>query len=135
MTYSASQYLLIGLAAFALAGFLTWPTRKLAVRIGAMDRPNLERKTQKEPVPYLGGVSIAVTIFVISYAAIAINNPTSEKFKLASYVLIPALLLGLMGLIDDLKNITGEPWSYNKYLIESYMERNFVVNIEYIQIL
>jgi hypothetical protein len=39
------------------------------------------------------------------------------------------------GLIDDLKNITGEPWSYNKYLIESYMERNFVVNIEYIQIL
>jgi UDP-GlcNAc:undecaprenyl-phosphate GlcNAc-1-phosphate transferase len=74
-----------------------------------MDHPNLDRKTQKEPVPYLGGVSIAITIFVISYAAIAINNPTSEKFKLASYVLIPALILGLMGLIDDLKGLNALP--------------------------
>jgi UDP-GlcNAc:undecaprenyl-phosphate GlcNAc-1-phosphate transferase len=74
-----------------------------------MDRPNLDRKTQKEPVPYLGGVSIAITIFVISYAAIAINNPTSEKFKLASYVLIPALILGVMGLIDDLKGLNALP--------------------------
>jgi UDP-GlcNAc:undecaprenyl-phosphate GlcNAc-1-phosphate transferase len=109
MTYSASQYLLISLAAFVLAGLLTWPTRKLAIRIGAMDRPNLDRKTQKEPVPYLGGVSIALTIFVISYAAIAINNPTSEKFKLASYVLIPALILGILGLIDDLKGLNALP--------------------------
>ncbi len=109
MTYNASQYLLIGLAAFVLAGLLTWPTRKLAIRIGAMDRPNLDRKTQKEPVPYLGGISIAITIFVISYAAIAINNPTSEKFKLASYGLIPALILGLMGLIDDLKGLNALP--------------------------
>ena len=109
MTYSSSQYLFIGLAAFVIAGLLTWPTRKLAIHIGAMDHPNLDRKTQKEPVPYLGGVSIALTIFVISYAAIAINNPTSEKFKLASYVLIPALLLGLMGLIDDLKGLNALP--------------------------
>ena len=109
MTYSASQYLLIGIAAFVFAGLLTWPTRKLAIRIGAMDSPNLDRKTQKEPVPYLGGVSIAITIFVISYAAIAINNPTSEKFKLASYVLIPALILGLMGLVDDLKGLNALP--------------------------
>jgi UDP-GlcNAc:undecaprenyl-phosphate GlcNAc-1-phosphate transferase len=109
MTYSASQYLIIGIAAFVLAGLLTWPTRKLAIHIGAMDRPNLDRKTQKEPVPYLGGVSIVLTIFVISYAAIAINNPTSEKFKLASYVLIPALILGLMGLVDDLKGLNALP--------------------------
>jgi UDP-GlcNAc:undecaprenyl-phosphate GlcNAc-1-phosphate transferase len=109
MTFSPSQYLLIGLAAFVLAGLLTWPTRKLAIRIGAMDHPNLDRKTQKEPVPYLGGVSIALTIFVIAYAAIAFNNPTSERFKLASYVLIPALILGVMGLIDDLKGLNALP--------------------------
>ncbi len=109
MTYSASQYLFIGLAAFVLAGFLTWPARNLAIRIGAMDHPNLDRKTQKEPVPYLGGVSIVLTIFVISYAAIAINNPTFEKFELASYVLIPALILGIMGLIDDLKGLNALP--------------------------
>ena len=109
MNYSASQYIFIGLAAFVIAGLLTWPTRKLAICIGAMDHPNLDRKTQKEPVPYLGGVSIALTIFVISYTVIAVNNPTSERFKLASYVLIPALILGLMGLIDDLRKLNAVP--------------------------
>lgn len=109
MSYTAGQYILLGLAAFAMSGLLTWPVRKLAIAIGAMDRPNLERKTQKEPVPYLGGVAIAVTILVITYASIAAKLPTVEKFTLASQVLIPATLLGLMGLVDDLKGLAALP--------------------------
>lgn len=109
MSYTAGQYILLGLAAFAMSGLLTWPVRKLAIAIGAMDRPNLERKTQKEPVPYLGGVAIAVTILVITYASIAAKLPTVEKFTLASQVLIPATLLGLMGLVDDLKGLAAHP--------------------------
>ena len=109
MSYTAGQYILLGLAAFAMSGLLTWPVRKLAIAIGAMDRPNLERKTQKEPVPYLGGVSIAITIIVITYASIAAKLPTVEKFTLASQVLIPATLLGLMGLVDDLKGLAALP--------------------------
>jgi UDP-GlcNAc:undecaprenyl-phosphate GlcNAc-1-phosphate transferase len=109
MSYTAGQYILLGLAAFAMSGLLTWPIRKLAIGIGAMDRPNLERKTQKEPVPYLGGVAIAITILVITYASIAAKLPTPEKFTLASQVLIPATLLGLMGLVDDLKGLTALP--------------------------
>ncbi len=109
MSYTAGQYILLGLAAFSMSGLLTWPIRKLAIAIGAMDRPNLERKTQKEPVPYLGGVAIAVTILVITYASIAAKLPTVEKFTLASQVLIPALILGLMGLIDDLKGLAALP--------------------------
>lgn len=109
MSYSASQYILLGLAAFAMSGLLTWPIRNLAIRIGAMDRPNLERKTQKEPVPYLGGVAIALTILIITYASIAAKQPTAEKFTLASQVLIPASLLGLMGLVDDLKGLEAFP--------------------------
>jgi UDP-GlcNAc:undecaprenyl-phosphate/decaprenyl-phosphate GlcNAc-1-phosphate transferase len=109
MSYTAGQYILLGLAAFAMSGLLTWPVRKLAIAIGAMDRPNLERKTQKEPVPYLGGVAIAITILVITYASIAANLPTVEKFTLASQVLIPATLLGLMGLVDDLKGLAALP--------------------------
>lgn len=109
MSYTAGQYILLGLAAFAMSGLLTWPVRKLAIAIGAMDRPNLERKTQKEPVPYLGGVAIAITILVITYASIAANQPTAEKFILASQVLIPASILGLMGLLDDLKGLAALP--------------------------
>lgn len=109
MSYTSDQYLLLGLAAFAMSGLLTWPVRKLAIAVGAMDRPNLERKTQKDPVPYLGGVAIAITIIVITYISIAANQPTTEKFTLASQVLIPALILGLMGLIDDLKGLDAFP--------------------------
>jgi UDP-GlcNAc:undecaprenyl-phosphate GlcNAc-1-phosphate transferase len=109
MRYTASQYVLLGLAAFAMSGLLTWPVRKLAIRIGAMDRPNLERKTQKEPVPYLGGVAIALTILIITYASNAANQPSAEKFMLASQVLIPASILGLMGMLDDLIGLTALP--------------------------
>jgi UDP-GlcNAc:undecaprenyl-phosphate GlcNAc-1-phosphate transferase len=109
MSYTAGQYILLGLAAFAMSGLLTWPLRKLAIAIGAMDRPNLERKTQKEPIPYLGGVAIAITILVITYTTIAAKQPTVEKFTLASQVLVPALILGLMGLIDDLKGLAALP--------------------------
>ena len=109
MTYSPSQYLLLGLAAFLLAGSLTLPVRRFALRIGAMDHPNLDRKTQKEPVPYLGGVSIALAIFILTYSVIGINNPTFRNFQLASFVLIPALLLGIMGLIDDLRGLNALP--------------------------
>lgn len=109
MSYSAGQYILLGLAAFAIAGLLTWPVRKLALRLGAMDHPNLERKTQKEPVPYLGGIAIALTILVIVYASITFHIPTAEKFLLASHALIPATILGIMGLIDDLKGLEALP--------------------------
>ena len=53
MSIQPTEYLLLGIAGFVLAGFLTWPVRKVAIAIGAMDKPNLERKSQKEPVPFL----------------------------------------------------------------------------------
>ena len=60
MCISTTQFVILGVAAFALTGLLTWPVRALAIRLGAMDAPNLARKTQAEPVPYLGGVAIAI---------------------------------------------------------------------------
>jgi len=109
MSFSAGQFALLGLMAFALTGLLTWPVRLLAIRIGAMDKPNLERKTQKEPVPYLGGASIAIAVTALSYAGVIASDFTTTNFPLASYVLIPALAMGLMGLIDDLRGLPALP--------------------------
>ena len=109
MSFSAGQFVLLGLMAFALTGLLTWPVRALAIRIGAMDEPNLERKTQKEPVPYLGGVSIAIAVTALTYAGVIASDFTTTNFPLASYVLIPALIMGVMGLIDDLKGLPALP--------------------------
>jgi UDP-GlcNAc:undecaprenyl-phosphate GlcNAc-1-phosphate transferase len=110
---STTQFLILGIAAFALTGLLTWPVRALAIRLGAMDAPNLARKSQAEPVPYLGGVAIALGITITTLAAVYVggnkNGENAGQLKdLALTVLLPALLLGAMGLIDDLRSLS--PW-------------------------
>ena len=105
--------MILGISAFALTGLLTWPVRALAIRLGAMDAPNMARKTQAEPVPYLGGIAIAVGITIITFAAVYVggnkNGENAGQLKdLALTVLLPALLLGAMGLIDDLRSLS--PW-------------------------
>ncbi len=109
MSIQPTEYLLLGIAGFALAGFLTWPVRKVAMAIGAMDKPNLERKTQKEPVPYLGGLAIAMSVVVLTFAAVIRSDNTQTTFPLAATLLFPAIFLGLMGLIDDLASLNPLP--------------------------
>jgi UDP-GlcNAc:undecaprenyl-phosphate GlcNAc-1-phosphate transferase len=113
MSISTTQFVILGVAAFALTGLLTWPVRALAIRLGAMDAPNMARKTQAEPVPYLGGVAIALGITITTLAAVYVggnkNAENAGQLKdLALTVLLPALLLGAMGLIDDLRSLS--PW-------------------------
>ena len=109
MSIQPTEYLLLGIAGFVLAGFLTWPIRKVAIAIGAMDKPNLDRKTQKEPVPYLGGLAIAISVVVLSFAAVIRSDNTQTTFPLAATLLFPAIFLGLMGLIDDLASLNPLP--------------------------
>ena len=109
MSLSLAQFIILGIISFALSGILTAPVRLLAIRVGAMDAPTLERKTQKEPVPYLGGVSIALTVSIITYASVIASDSTTSTFPLASFVLVPALFMALMGLIDDLKGLQPLP--------------------------
>ena len=114
MSITAAQFTILGISAFALTGLLTWPVRALAIRLGAMDAPNLARKTQSEPVPYLGGISIALGISIITLGAVFVGaeNFAGENYEqvkdLALTVLLPALVLGAMGLFDDLRSLS--PW-------------------------
>jgi UDP-GlcNAc:undecaprenyl-phosphate/decaprenyl-phosphate GlcNAc-1-phosphate transferase len=114
MSITATQFAILGVAAFALTGLLTWPIRALAIRLGAMDAPNMARKTQAEPVPYLGGVAIALGISIITLGAVFVGaenfaGENNDQVKdLALTVLLPALVLGAMGLFDDLHSLS--PW-------------------------
>lgn len=114
MSITAMQFAILGVAAFVLTGLLTWPVRALAIRLGAMDAPNMARKTQAEPVPYLGGVAIALGISIITLGAVYVGaenfaGENNDQLKdLALTVLLPALVLGAMGLFDDLRSLS--PW-------------------------
>ena len=109
MSINSVEYFLLGLAGFVLAGFLAWPIRKVAISIGAMDNPTLDRKSQKEPVPYLGGVAIASSITILTFAAVIRSDNTQATFPLAAMLLFPAIFLGVVGLIDDLRTLQPIP--------------------------
>ena len=108
MEFSVLQFLALGALTFVFVGAITPLMRKLALRIGAVDAPNLARKVQKEPVPYLGGVAIAIGVVGASYASLLAVDFSMETFRLASFVLVPAIAISAMGLIDDLRGLA--PW-------------------------
>jgi UDP-GlcNAc:undecaprenyl-phosphate/decaprenyl-phosphate GlcNAc-1-phosphate transferase len=58
----------------------------LAVKIGAVDVPNVPRKIQTEPIPYLGGVAIAIGVVITSYVALV-----ARDFNRESILALPAL--------------------------------------------
>ena len=108
MKYSITQYLLLGAVALVYVGVITGPMRKIAIRYNAVDSPDMARKIQKAPVPYLGGVAIAVGVVITSYIALVAKDFSLKSIGLASSVLVPAILISAMGLWDDLRGL--QPW-------------------------
>jgi UDP-GlcNAc:undecaprenyl-phosphate GlcNAc-1-phosphate transferase len=109
MQATGLQYFLLFFATFALVGTLTPVMRKIAINNKIYDLPNAAHKTHKEPVPYLGGVAIIIGVTVISYAAAIYKNFNKQDYLLLTSVLAPAIILGLIGLWDDLRNLRPGP--------------------------
>jgi UDP-GlcNAc:undecaprenyl-phosphate/decaprenyl-phosphate GlcNAc-1-phosphate transferase len=109
MGITNKEYFLLFVMAYLLVGSLTPVLRRIAIATDVMDRPNSLHKSHKNPVPYLGGVAIIIGVISVSYSTALISNFTANTFWLASSLLGPALLLGLIGLWDDLKNLNPLP--------------------------
>lgn len=108
MNYSIAQFALLGFLTFIFVGVITPLMRKVAIHYNAVDAPNLERKSQKEPIPYLGGVAIAIGVVAASYGSMLAVDFSWETIRLASTVLFPAIAISAMGLWDDLRGL--QPW-------------------------
>ena len=124
------QFVILGVAAFALSGLLTGPVRALAIKLSVMDLPNMERKTQAEPVPYLGGVAIAISIVSVTYSAIFYSDNTKTTFPLVTYALLPAAILGLMGLIDDIRGLPALPRLVTQTVVATVVAI-FLLNLDF----
>jgi UDP-GlcNAc:undecaprenyl-phosphate GlcNAc-1-phosphate transferase len=109
MTITDFQYFLLFVLTFAVVGFLTPVMRKVAITKKIYDAPTAAHKTHKEPVPYLGGVAIIIGVVLISYGVAIINGFTGENFLLMTSVLAPAIILGAIGLWDDMRNLRPAP--------------------------
>jgi len=109
MGITNTEYFLLFVISYLLVGALTPVMRKIAIATDIVDRPNSSHKSHKKPVPYLGGVAIIIGVITVSYLASLFSEFTLSTFWLATSVLGPALLLGLIGLWDDLKNLPPLP--------------------------
>ena len=109
MGITNTEYFLLFVISYLLVGVLTPVVRKIAIATDVVDRPNSSHKSHKKPVPYLGGVAIIIGVVTVSYSASLFSEFTSSTFWLATSVLGPALLLGLIGLWDDIKNLPPLP--------------------------
>ena len=109
MGISNLDYFALFVSAFVLVGTLTPLMRRIAIKNEVYDSPVQGHKTHKVPVPYLGGVAIIIGTLTVSYGASLVSNFTKQTFWLASSALLPALFLGIIGLIDDLRNLPTWP--------------------------
>jgi len=109
MVISQIEFFGLFVFSYALVGLLTPLMRRVAISKGVLDRPNSAHKSHKQPVPYLGGVAIIIGVVVVSYSALIYSKITWSNFWLATSVLGPAVVLGLVGLWDDLKSLDPLP--------------------------
>ena len=109
MGITHTEYFILFVISCLLVGVLTPVMRKIAIATDVVDRPNSSHKSHKKAVPYLGGVAIIIGVITVSYSASLFSQFTSSTFWLATSVLGPALLLGLIGLWDDIRNLPPLP--------------------------
>ncbi|MBI4458218.1 undecaprenyl/decaprenyl-phosphate alpha-N-acetylglucosaminyl 1-phosphate transferase [Candidatus Uhrbacteria bacterium] len=97
------SFILVPLAAFAVAALVTPLVARFAVRAGVVDRPTSPRKVHTKPVPLLGGWALWLGLAAAIATAIqlgAIPGPhIKEKFLLG--ILLATLLLVVGGSLDD----------------------------------
>jgi UDP-GlcNAc:undecaprenyl-phosphate GlcNAc-1-phosphate transferase len=103
MTLGPAEYTAAFAVTVGLAWVLTPLMLRLAVRREILDLPD-ERKAQTSPVPYLGGVAIVLAFSMTVLVAGLLVARTSGVISL-TWVLGAALVLSLVGLLDDLRGL------------------------------
>lgn len=90
----------------ALAG--TWLSKKAALKLGIVDKPDDLVKTHKNPVAYLGGIGIC-TGFIVGLLAVVflLNTQTGPglDIKLIIGIIVAGLIACIIGTIDDIHDI------------------------------
>ncbi len=109
MILSGFDLFLVFATSFILVGSLTPLMRKFAIKKEIIDKPNSAHKSHKKAVPYLGGVAIMIGVTTVVYLALLLKNSPTNYFLLATFLIAPGILLGLVGLIDDIQNLSPLP--------------------------
>lgn len=92
------SHLLVAFALSAALSLLLTPlVRRLAVRLGALDRPDGSRKLQSAPVPYLGGLALFGALVAGAIGAACLTTGGT----LTAALIAGSALICLVGWCDD----------------------------------
>lgn len=106
MTGGWFQYLVVFVSSSILCLFLVPLTIRISWRVGLLDHPR-GYKRQESPVPYLGGMAITFA-FTLAIISASLTHPPVAGHRELNVILITALALAVVGLLDDIKNVS--PW-------------------------
>lgn len=102
------QYLELVLLSAALSFVLTPLVCRLAVAIGAVDRPG-ERKIHEVPIPRLGGVAVVLsgilTLMIAAHLDRVVGHIVDSDLLLWAPMLIGGAIIFLVGVWDDLRPV------------------------------
>ena len=105
MTGAWWEYVVVFATSAVLCLLLTPVAIAVAIRVGVWDRPG-GHKSHQSSVPYLGGVAIVVAFSGSVIGAAVIDPPQTGQGEL-TIVLLLALGLAVVGLVDDLLNLSA----------------------------
>lgn len=101
-----SLVILLTACSSLLCLLLTLPVQHLALQLGWVDQPDLQRKIHRVPVPRIGGIPVVLACAGSFGALLAMGlgaNPAVEQSLSVAWKLLPASALAfLTGLLDDL---------------------------------
>ena len=108
-------YFLSFLAALGISSLSIPYIKKIAFRFSILDHPVQSHKTHIEPIPYLGGIAIVLPIVLMTILGPILFPISQEIWTRAILIVIPGLILSVVGLVDDIKNVPALP----RFVIQS----------------
>jgi UDP-GlcNAc:undecaprenyl-phosphate GlcNAc-1-phosphate transferase len=98
-------------AAFVVSAGLTPVAWRVARRLGMLDKPDEGHKQHAEPVAYLGGVAVLVSVMAAVVAAMAGAMMVRGRVSGGGWsfpiwtILVGALMVSGIGLVDDMRRV------------------------------
>lgn len=98
---------IVFVTALVITYILTPYAKRLACRLGAIDVPEDSRRVHERPMPSLGGVAIYFSFIITSVILIVFSKSMSFNSELKG-ILLGATLIMIIGIIDDIKQISAK---------------------------
>ena len=117
-----SSYLIFFVISLTLSLFFTRGVRNFAIAHGLVGTPGRDGQADTRPVPRLGGVAICISFMCLAVAALLFPKWTGLPLTagMAIRIFVPALLVFLLGLYDDLRSVHAY-WKFGVQILAALL--------------